>query len=37
VPAGFRARHSVIVPAAIVRPGDEATMTDGVAVFPIDP
>jgi NDP-sugar pyrophosphorylase family protein len=34
VPSGFDARQSVLVPPAIVRPGDEATVRNGVAVFP---
>ena len=36
VPAGFTARHSVIVPAAIARPDDFAKLHDGIAVFPLD-
>jgi NDP-sugar pyrophosphorylase family protein len=34
VPAGFEARESVIVPAAIVRTGDTAEIRGEVAVFP---
>lgn len=34
VPSGFDARQSVLVPPAIVRSGDEATVRNGVAVFP---
>ncbi|HYN08091.1 MAG TPA: sugar phosphate nucleotidyltransferase [Vicinamibacterales bacterium] len=34
VPAGFEARESVLVPAALVRPGDAAEIRRGVGVFP---
>jgi len=33
VPARFQASRSVLVPAAVVRPGDRARVSDGVAVF----
>jgi NDP-sugar pyrophosphorylase family protein len=36
VPAGLRARRSVIVPAAIARPADAASRQDGVAIFPME-
>jgi mannose-1-phosphate guanylyltransferase len=33
VPSGFHARASVLLPEAILRPGDRAAVRDGVAVF----
>ena len=33
VPRGFRARSSVLVPEAVMRPGDPAVVRDGIAVF----
>lgn len=33
VPAGFAARDAVIVPAAIVKPGDDATIAGDIAAF----
>ena len=35
IPAGFRARSSVIVPASVVRSGDAADIRGSLAVFPI--
>jgi NDP-sugar pyrophosphorylase family protein len=35
VPAGFRARSSIIVPASILRPGDRADVRADLAVFPV--
>lgn len=35
VPGGFRARRSIVMPAAVVRPGDAAEIRGDVAVFPI--
>jgi NDP-sugar pyrophosphorylase family protein len=37
VPAGFRARSAVLVPASVVRPSDRATIRDGIAVFDMPP
>jgi len=37
LPAGFRARDAVIVPAAVARPDDAATIANDIAVFPIAP
>jgi mannose-1-phosphate guanylyltransferase len=34
VPSGFNARESVLVPAALVRPGDAAEIRSGIGVFP---
>lgn len=33
LPAGFRAKQAILVPAAVVRPGDRATVAGPVAVF----
>lgn len=35
LPSGFTATSSVIVPASVTRPGDEAETRDGVAIFPL--
>jgi NDP-sugar pyrophosphorylase family protein len=35
LPAGFRARAAVLVPAAVARAGDQAELRGGVAVFPL--
>lgn len=35
LPRGFTATSSVIVPASLARPGDQADTRDGVAVFPL--
>ena len=35
LPRGFRARESVLVPAALVRPGEAAQVIGDVAVFPL--
>jgi NDP-sugar pyrophosphorylase family protein len=35
VPAGFRARRSMILPAGVARRGDTAAVRDGVALFPL--
>jgi NDP-sugar pyrophosphorylase family protein len=37
VPAGFRAREAVLVPASVVRPGDVAEIAGGIAVFALEP
>lgn len=37
VPAGLRARQTVILPAALARPGDAADVRDGIALFPLTP
>jgi NDP-sugar pyrophosphorylase family protein len=39
VPSDFRARSSILVPEAVLRAGDRATVRDGIAVFelPIGP
>jgi NDP-sugar pyrophosphorylase family protein len=37
VPAGLRARRTMILPAALARPGDPADVRDGVALFPLAP
>jgi NDP-sugar pyrophosphorylase family protein len=37
VPAAFSARHRLIVPAAIVRPGDDAEIAGDLALFPLRP
>jgi mannose-1-phosphate guanylyltransferase len=33
VPSGFEARGSVLLPAALMQPGDRAVVRDGIAVF----
>lgn len=35
VPPGFQARRSVLVPASVVQPGEEARIVSGIACFPI--
>jgi NDP-sugar pyrophosphorylase family protein len=37
VPAGLRARRTLILPAALARPDDTAEVRDGVALFPLTP
>ncbi len=36
VPAGLQAARTMILPAAIARPGDTASIRDGVALFPLE-
>jgi NDP-sugar pyrophosphorylase family protein len=36
VPAGLTARRAVLVPAAVARSGDRASIQDGVAIFPME-
>lgn len=35
VPTGFQASGALLLPAGVIRPGDRATVIDGLAVFPI--
>jgi mannose-1-phosphate guanylyltransferase len=37
VPEGFQASGVMLLPAGVLRPGDAATTTDGVAMFPMSP
>ena len=36
VPAGFQASGAMLLPAGVIRAGDRAAVTDGVAVFPLN-
>jgi mannose-1-phosphate guanylyltransferase len=36
VPAGLRATASILIPADLARPGDRATIRDGLAIFAIE-
>jgi hypothetical protein len=37
LPAGFRAREAVIVPASVLCDRDAVAVRDGVAIFPLGP